>query len=78
MPGGRVLPEVGMAATVRHYAVREAATISAVADGGRRVTVVAEDSGETLEFSLRANGRFIRVGEDANGGTRLIVGRIST
>jgi len=63
-----------MAATVCHYAVREAATITAVAEGGRRLSVEIDASGEALEFTLRGNGRFIREHEHANGGTRLIVG----
>ncbi len=73
--GSRVAPAVGMDATVTHYAVREAATIVEVSDRGRRVTVRVESDGQLVVFTLRASGRFIQTGEDANGGTRLGVGR---
>jgi hypothetical protein len=55
----RVLPQVGMQATVEGFAGREAGVVVAVDDGGRRVIVDCE--GERLAFTLRRlTGRYVQ------------------
>jgi hypothetical protein len=49
----RTVPQVGMAVTVRHLGADVPATIVALADEGREITVVT-DEGERMTFTLRA------------------------
>jgi hypothetical protein len=53
MPPRRQLPVVGAAVTVVYLAYRVGATIDAVADDGRSLTVQT-DEGEELHFALNA------------------------
>ena len=61
MPGmapSRPIPQVGMRATVRYLAADVPAVVQAVAQEGRRVTVVTE-ADETIEFLLnRSTARY--------------------
>lgn len=67
MTPARPLPRVGMAVRIVHLGAAEDATIAAIADDGRTLTVGVD------EYTLRPlNGRFVRAGEPYYG-TRLVL-----
>ena len=59
----RTVPRVGTKVRIAHFGgQREGGTVVAVADGGRRLQVLA-DGGETLQFVLSpATARFVSAG----------------
>ena len=59
----RRTPRVGDRVYIVHLAAREAGTVLAVNDGGRRVEVRGDEDGVTLEFVLsRSTARFVSGG----------------
>lgn len=62
----RVLPTIGMPATIEGFAGRATAVVVAVEDGGRRVVV--ESGGSHVAFTLRPlTGRYVQEGQPYYG-----------
>lgn len=62
----RVMPQIGMLATVEGFAGRDQAVVIGVEDAGRRVIV--DCGGERLAFTLRRlTGRYVREREPYYG-----------